>query len=252
MLHALEVLALRIYMAIFKVVTALMPFKWPRMFEGTGSSLELIRHMANAGHRNVLVVTDAVLVKLGVLDNMKAELETQGVKYVVYDGVEPNPTVEQIEAGYRMLMENGCQAILAVGGGSPIDAAKMIGARAKNNKPVLKLTGLLRVHKGMIPLFAVPTTAGTGAEVTIAAVVSDQSGISIETAAKALCSSRIARTTAIITTPAKIARSKASANQINATSESETTMEGNNLRPARLLIASLIECRSDIFYLTNS
>jgi alcohol dehydrogenase class IV len=163
MLHALEVLALRVYMAIFKVVTALMPFKWPRMFEGTGSSLDLVRHMADAGHRNVLIVTDAVLVKLGVLEKMKAELETQGVKYVVYDGVEPNPTVEQIEAGYRMLMENGCQAILAVGGGSPIDAAKMIGARAKNNKPVLKLTGL----------FAVPTTAGTGAEVTIAAVVSD-------------------------------------------------------------------------------
>jgi alcohol dehydrogenase len=115
MLHALEVLALRIYMAIFKVVTALMPFKWPRMFEGTGSSLDLVRHMASVGHRNVLIVTDAVLVKLGVLDKMKAELETQGVKYLVYDGVEPNPTVEQIEAGYRILMENGCQAILAVG-----------------------------------------------------------------------------------------------------------------------------------------
>lgn len=173
MLHALEVFALRIYMAIFKVVTALMPFKWPRMFEGTGSSLDLIRHMADEGHRNVLLVTDAVLVKLGVLEKMKAELETQGVKYVIFDGVEPNPTVEQIEAGYRMLKENGCQAILAVGGGSPIDAAKMIGARAKNNKPVVKLTGLLRVHKGMLPLYAVPTTAGTGSEVTIAAVVSD-------------------------------------------------------------------------------
>ncbi len=119
MLHALEVLALRIYMAIFKVVTALMPFKWPRMFEGAGSSLELVRHMADAGHRNVLVVTDAVLVKLGVLDKMKTELETQGVKYVVYDGVEPNPTVEQIEAGYRMLMENGCQAILAGAAAAP-------------------------------------------------------------------------------------------------------------------------------------
>ena len=173
MLHALEVFALRIYMAIFKVVTALMPFKWPRMFEGTGSSLDLVRHMADEGHRNVLLVTDAVLVKLGVLEKMKAELETQGVKYVIFDGVEPNPTVEQIEAGYRMLKENNCQAILAVGGGSPIDAAKMIGARAKNNKPVVKLTGLLRVHKGMLPLYAVPTTAGTGSEVTIAAVVSD-------------------------------------------------------------------------------
>jgi alcohol dehydrogenase class IV len=63
--------------------------------------------------------------------------------------------------------------ILAVGGGSPIDAAKMIGARAKNNKPIVKMTGLFRVYRGMLPLFAVPTTAGTGSEVTIAAVVSD-------------------------------------------------------------------------------
>jgi hypothetical protein len=85
-----------------------------------------------------------------------------------------------------------------------------------------------------------------------AAVVSDQSGISIETAENALCSSRIPSTTAPVTTPAKIARSKASENQINATNESETAIEGNNLRPARLLIASLIECRSDIFYLASS
>ena len=74
----------------------------------------------------------------------------------------------------------------------------------------------------------------------------------IETAENALWSSRIPRTTATVTTPAKIALSKASANQINAISESETTIEGNNLRPARLLIASLIECKSDIFKLTNS
>ena len=173
MLHTLEVLALRIYMTLFKALTRLMPFKWPLVFEGPGASLVLVRHMASLGHHNVLLVTDSALHTLGVLNKIKTELETLGVKYTVYDGVQPNPTVEQIEAGYRLFSMHGCQAILAVGGGSSIDAAKMIGARAKNNKPVLKLTGLLRVRKGMVPSFAVPTTAGTGAEVTIAAVVSD-------------------------------------------------------------------------------
>ena len=173
MFHALEILFLRIYMVIFKGVTAILPFKWPQTFEGTDSSLELVRHMASVGHKNVLIVTDAVLVKLGVLNKIIAELDKLGVKHVIYDGVEPNPTVAQIEAGYELCAKHGCKAILAVGGGSPIDAAKMIGARVKNKKPIVKMTGLFRVWRGMLPLYAVPTTAGTGSECTIAAVVTD-------------------------------------------------------------------------------
>ncbi len=173
MLHALEVLFLRIYMRIFKVVTAILPFNWPRTFQGADSSLALIRHMASQGHRSVLVVTDAVLIKLGLLDKMKAEMDKCGVTYVIYDGVEPNPTIAQIEAGHRILEQAGAKAILAVGGGSPIDAAKMIGACARNKKPVASMTGLFRVWRGMLPLYVVPTTAGTGSECTIAAVVTD-------------------------------------------------------------------------------
>lgn len=171
----LEVLFLRVYMVAFKAITAIMPFKWPKTFEGADSSLELCRHIGQQGHKKVLIVTDAMLVKLGLLEKMQAELTAQGVEHWVYDGVEPNPTVDQIEAGFKVLTEHGCEAILAVGGGSSIDAAKMIGARAKNNKPVVKMAGLFRVFWGMLPLYAVPTTAGTGAEVTIAAVVSDPS-----------------------------------------------------------------------------
>ena len=173
MLFGLQVLFLRIYMIIFKAVTAILPFKWPQTFEGADSSLELCRHMAQQGHKKVLIVTDEVLAQFGLLDKMKSELDELNVEYVVYDGVKPDPTVAQIEAGYELLASNGCDAILAVGGGSSIDAAKIIGARAKNNKPVLKMTGLFRVFWGILPLYAVPTTAGTGAEVTIAAVISD-------------------------------------------------------------------------------
>lgn len=173
MLHFLEVIFLRIYMAVFKLVTAILPFKWPKTFEAADSSLELIRHIKEAGHQRVLVVTDAVLAKIGILDKMKAEMDSCGIAYTIFDGVQPDPTVDQIEAGHEMFKSENCQAILAVGGGSSIDAAKMIGARAKNDKPIVKMTGLFRVWRGMAPLYAVPTTAGTGSEVTIAAVVSD-------------------------------------------------------------------------------
>lgn len=173
MLHKLEVLFLKIYMVIFKYVTMIMPFRWPKTFEGADSSLKLVQFIAAQGHKNILVVTDAVLIKLGVLNKIFDELKRLGVNYHVYDGVEPNPTVAQIEAGYDLCDKHDCKAILAVGGGSPIDAAKMIGARAKNKKPIVKMTGLFRVYRGMLPLFAVPTTAGTGSECTIAAVVTD-------------------------------------------------------------------------------
>ena len=114
-----------------------------------------------------------MLVKLGIIEPIKTELEKIGVMVFVYDGVQPDPTVDQIESGFDILKANGCDTILAIGGGSSIDAAKVIGARAKNNKPIGKMAGLFRVFRGMLPLYAVPTTAGTGSETTIAAVVSD-------------------------------------------------------------------------------
>ncbi|MGB1581760.1 MAG: iron-containing alcohol dehydrogenase, partial [Nevskiales bacterium] len=92
----------------------------------------------------------------------------------LFDGVIPDPTIELIEQGLQVLKDNDCKAILAIGGGSSIDAAKVIAARAKNKrKSIEKMGGLFRVTWGMLPLYAIPTTAGTGSEVTIAAVVSD-------------------------------------------------------------------------------
>ncbi len=170
---ALEVFLLRCYMIVFKMVTVIMPFKWPQVVSGAGSSLELCAQIAADGHKRVLIVTDAMLVKLGLLDAMQAELAKQGVEYVIFDGVQPDPTIEQIETGVKALEDNNCRAVLAVGGGSSIDAAKVIAARGTNKKPIAKMTGLFRVYRRILPLYAVPTTAGTGSEVTVAAVVSD-------------------------------------------------------------------------------
>jgi alcohol dehydrogenase len=164
------------YQSLMKTLKGLvktLPFPKPTLFTGPGSSLELCEAVSLMGVRKLLIVTDAMLVKIGLLEEMEKRLETLGIRFVVYDGILPDPTIDQIEAGLKILKRERCQAILAVGGGSPIDAAKVIAARATNNKPVSKMEGMFKVFSAPLPLFAVPTTAGTGSEVTIAAVVSD-------------------------------------------------------------------------------
>ncbi len=163
----------RIYMAIFKLVTWMLPFREPELFSGPGASLELCRAIAKTGVKKVLIVTDEMLPKLGLIAPLEEELKKSGLEVVVFDGIQPDPTIVLIEQGLEVLKSNDCDSILAVGGGSSMDAAKIIAARATNNKPVSKMAGLFRVFRGILPLYAIPTTAGTGSEVTIAAVVSD-------------------------------------------------------------------------------
>lgn len=158
---------------VLKVVVKNLPFPKPTLFSGPGSSLELCEAMAQMDVKKVLLVTDAMLVKIGLLDKITNKLTELGVDYVIFDGVKPDPTYDQIEDGLAMLKEHNCEAVLAVGGGSSIDAAKIICARATNNKPIKRLAGMFKVFKAILPLYAIPTTAGTGSEVTIAAVVSD-------------------------------------------------------------------------------
>jgi alcohol dehydrogenase class IV len=150
-----------------------VPFPKPTLFSGPGSSLELCEAISLMGVRKLLIVTDAMLVKIGLLDGIQKKLKSVGVRYEVYDGILPDPTIDQIEAGLKVLRRERCQAVLAVGGGSSIDAAKIIAARATNDKSVRRMEGFFRVFSAPMPLYAIPTTAGTGSEVTIAAVVSD-------------------------------------------------------------------------------
>ena len=164
------------YQSLMKTLKGLvktLPFPKPTLFSGPGSSLQLCEAISQMGVRKLLIVTDGMLVKIGLLDDIEAKLEDLGVRYAIYDGILPDPTVDQIEAGLKVLKRERCQAILAVGGGSSIDAAKVIAARATNDKPISRMEGMFKVFTAPMPLYAVPTTAGTGSEVTIAAVVSD-------------------------------------------------------------------------------
>ncbi len=172
---SIKVIFFKIWQFLLKIATPLLFFSKPQLFTGPGSSLQLCEHIAGTGVKKLLIVTDAMLVKIGLLKPMQDKLTQLGVNYVVYDGVLPNPTIDQIETGLTMLKSQGCTAILAIGGGSSIDAAKVIAARATNPYKIVHMSGLMRVLFKLLPLYAVPTTAGTGSEVTIAAVVSDPS-----------------------------------------------------------------------------
>lgn len=156
-----------------KVAAAIIPMPKPTLFTGKDSSLELCSAISQLGKKKILIVTDKVLVEIGLLKGIEARLKKENVEYVIYDGILPDPTYDQIESGLELLKNNQCEAILAVGGGSPIDASKAIAARATNDKPLEKMAGLFKLRNAPLPLFAIPTTAGTGSEVTIVSVVSD-------------------------------------------------------------------------------
>ena len=96
-----------------------------------------------------------------------------GADVHIYDGVEPNPTFKQVNAGLELAKSHQCDCVLAFGGGSPIDVAKVISLAASNDKTAESLVGFFKAKNPGLPLYAVPTTAGTGSEVSVAAVISD-------------------------------------------------------------------------------
>lgn len=168
----------RMYQFCFKLVMAtdLLDWKEPVLLEGPGAVKRLPAVVKEKGVSKVLVVTDKGLSGLRLLDGLYEELKKAGVDFVVFDDVQPNPSIENIEAARRVYLDNGCMGLIAFGGGSPMDCAKAAGARVSNpNKSVQKMRGLLHVRKKLPLLFAVPTTAGTGSEITLAAVVTDES-----------------------------------------------------------------------------
>lgn len=164
----------RAYQGVFRGVSQLLDWTEPQLLKGAGSVKRLPSLIKGNGYKNVLVVTDAVLMKLGLLDGLFAGLKQKGIHYAVYDGTQPNPTFENVEAARELFVNHNCDAIVAFGGGSSMDCAKAAGARVSNpNQSIRQMKGTLKVHKRPPAIFAVPTTAGTGSETTIAAVVAN-------------------------------------------------------------------------------
>jgi len=161
------------FVSVGKQGAKLLPDRVPVTFVGVGSVAELCDSIGHSGSSKVLVVTDATLVELGLVGRVTADLDAAGAGWAVYSEVTPDPTFDVVEAGHARYVAERCDAVLALGGGSPMDAAKMIAAMATNGGDLGKLEGKFKVRKAPAPLSAIPTTAGTGSEVTIAAVMSD-------------------------------------------------------------------------------
>lgn len=158
---------------VLKVFSLIVPMPRPLLLVGDTACDELCDMIINEGRTNVFIVTDAVLNKLNVPAKVTDYLQANNIRYQVYDGITPDPTSKIIEEGLKQSIDAGCDVVIAIGGGSVIDAAKMIAMCQSNHCKPKQLIGLFKARKPCLPLYCIPTTAGTGSEATIGAVVSD-------------------------------------------------------------------------------
>ncbi|MBT3411121.1 MAG: iron-containing alcohol dehydrogenase [Halieaceae bacterium] len=161
------------YLFMLRVMSRFLPGSTHIAFVGSGSSRQLGQHIAALAPRKVLIVTDKALRELGITDKAVVGLLDAGVDCAWFDGVLPDPTFEQIEAGLAVQKSENCDMILAVGGGSVMDCAKIIAACATSDESPRDWVGLGKVNHELLPIYAIPTTAGTGSEGTAGAVVKD-------------------------------------------------------------------------------
>ena len=161
----------RVFQTAFRMALPVLPYREP----------EIIRSCAEIGKvakkekiSSVLIVTDKGIVNNGLVDPVEAALQASGVSYCIYADTQPNPTVQNVEDALQVYHVNHCDALIAVGGGSSMDCAKAVGARvAYPKRTVNQLGGKLKVWRKLPTLIAIPTTAGTGSETTLAAMITD-------------------------------------------------------------------------------
>jgi alcohol dehydrogenase class IV len=150
-------------------------FELPTRIEfGSGSLANLGRRVTDLGGSRVLVVTDEVLASIGIADRVIAVLEEAKLEHVLFTAIEPEPDAAGVQAGAELLGAEGCDVVVAVGGGSVLDSGKAIALMGRNPGHIRDYAGLgVQTQKG-VPVIAVPTTAGTGSEATIWAVISEK------------------------------------------------------------------------------
>ncbi len=162
----------RTYQFIFKCAAALLPWRMPTILNGDNVYAKVIANLDR--DRNVLIISDKMIISLGLMNKLLHALESDNIKYFIYDRTTPNPTVDNIEEALSIYKINKCKAIIALGGGSVIDCAKGVGAKSvRKHTKIERMKGLLKVLHPLPPIFAIPTTAGTGSETTVAAVISN-------------------------------------------------------------------------------
>ena len=161
----------RTFQTVFKIALPFLPYRKPKI---VGSVKTLPEILKKRKCENVLIITDAGIRKLGLTQRLEKVLAKNEIPYTIYDRTVANPTTENVAEAVELYRANNCRAIIGFGGGSSMDCAKATGARiAKPHQSLAKMKGILKVHKRLPLLIAIPTTAGTGSETTLAAVITD-------------------------------------------------------------------------------
>ena len=161
----------RTFQTVFKIALPFLPYRKPKI---VGSVKALPEILKKRKCENVLIITDAGIRKLGLTQRLEKVLAKNEIPYTIYDRTVANPTTENVAEAVELYRANDCRAIIGFGGGSSMDCAKATGARiAKPHQSLAKMKGILKVHRRLPLLIAIPTTAGTGSETTLAAVITD-------------------------------------------------------------------------------
>ncbi|MBO5229455.1 MAG: iron-containing alcohol dehydrogenase [Clostridia bacterium] len=161
----------RTFQFIFRVALPILPYREPILLK---SNQEIIDTLQRHNKTSVLLVTDRAIRNLQLTQSLENEITNHQLKLTVYDGTVPNPTTDNVAEALTLYHENNCDCIIAFGGGSAMDCAKATGARvARPKKSLAQMKGILKVGKKIPLLIAIPTTAGTGSETTLAAVITD-------------------------------------------------------------------------------
>lgn len=170
-MNPIKAIYCRSVQAVLRAALPVLPYREPQVFHSCG---ELSTVFQKENIRRVLIVTDVGIVCSGIAAQLEAVLDEDDISYAVYDQTRPNPTVVNVEQALSLYRRYRCQALIAIGGGSSMDCAKAVGARlARPGTPLGKLKGTLRILRPLPTLIAIPTTAGTGSETTLAAVITD-------------------------------------------------------------------------------
>ena len=144
----------RVYQTGFRAALPFLPYREPKILKTVGGAAKLL---AGNGMKKVLIVTDAGITKLGLHENLVKQLKLQGVDHVIYDKTVPNPTFDNVEEAYAVFKNEGCDCLIGLGGGSAMDCAKAVGARAaRPNKHISKMMGKFKVFKKIPLLIAIP------------------------------------------------------------------------------------------------
>ena len=170
-MNTLRKIYCRAFQKAFHIAIPFLPYRKPKI---AGSVKELPEIIMRHKCTHVLIITDGGIMKLGLTRRLEKTLKEAGIPYTIYDKTVANPTTVNVREALELYHKEGCDAIIGFGGGSSMDCAKAVGACAvKPNQSLAQMKGILKVHKKLPLLMAVPTTAGTGSETTLAAVITD-------------------------------------------------------------------------------